>query len=61
MEAGVEKGLPRPEDSGGLGAVSIVKTVEKFDGEYDFKNNHGMFIFRLVVNVLPDQDVSAMV
>ena len=41
--------------------MSIVKTVEIFDGEYDFKNNLGMFIFRLVVNVLPDQDVSAMV
>lgn len=54
MEAQIEKGLPRPEDSGGLGAMSIVKTVEKFDGEYDFKNDDGMFVFRLVVNIPTD-------
>lgn len=54
MEAQIEKGLPRPEDSGGLGAMSIVKTVEKFDGEYDFKNDNGMFVFRLVVNIPTD-------
>lgn len=60
MEAGIEKGLPRPEDSGGLGAISIVKTVEKFDGEYDFKNDNGMFVFRLVVNIVPGRDFSAM-
>lgn len=50
-EAGIEKGLPRPEDSGGIGAMSIVKTVEKFDGEYDFQNDNGVFIFRLVMNI----------
>ncbi len=59
MEAGIEKGLPRPEDSGGLGAMSIVKTAEKFEGEYDFKNDNGMFVFRLVVNIPPDRDVSS--
>ena len=59
MEAGIEKGLPRPEDSGGLGAMSIVKTAEKFEGEYDFKNDNGMFVFRLVVNIPPDKDVSS--
>ncbi len=57
MEAGIEKGLPRPEDSGGLGAMSIVKTAEKFEGEYDFKNDNGMFVFRLVVNIPPDRDI----
>ncbi len=59
MEAGIEKGLPRPEDSGGLGVMSIVKTAEKFEGEYDFKNDNGMFVFRLVVNIPPDRDVSS--
>lgn len=59
MEAGIEKGLPRPEDSGGLGAMSIVKTAEKFEGEYDFKNDNGMFVFRLVVNIPPDRDISS--
>lgn len=61
MEAGVEKGLPRPEDSGGLGAMSIVKTAEKFDGEYDFKNDNGIFVFRLVVNIPSDRDGSSMI
>lgn len=60
-KVGIEKGLPKPEDSGGIGAMSIVKTAEKFDGEYDFKNNNGIFIFRLVVNIPPDRDVSMMV
>lgn len=60
-EAGIEKGLPKPEDSGGIGVMSIIKTVEKFDGEYDFKNDNGVFIFRLVMNILPDRDFSATV
>ena len=58
-EAGIEKGLPRPEDSGGIGVMSIVKTVEKFNGEYDFKNDNGVFIFRLVINIPSDRDLSA--
>lgn len=53
VEAEIEKGLPKPEDSGGLGVMSIVRTAEKFDGEYDFKNDNGVFIFRLVMNILP--------
>lgn len=59
-EAGIEKGLPRPEDSGGIGVMSIVKTVEKFNGEYDFKNDNGVFIFRLVMNIPSDRDFSAV-
>lgn len=59
VEAGIEKGLPRPEDSGGIGVMSIVKTVEKFNGEYDFKNDNGVFIFRLVMNIPSDRDFSA--
>lgn len=59
VEAELEKGLPRPEDSGGIGVMSIVRTVEKFDGEYDFKNDNGVFIFRLVMNIPADRDVSA--
>ena len=58
-EAGIEKGLPRPEDSGGIGVMSIVKTVEKFNGEYDFKNDNGVFIFRLVMNIPSDREFSA--
>lgn len=58
-ETGIEKGLPRPEDSGGIGVMSIVKTVEKFNGEYDFKNDNGVFIFRLVMNIPSDRAISA--
>lgn len=54
--AGLEKGLPRPEDSGGIGVMSIIKTVEKFDGEYDFKNDNGVFVFRLVMNIPSDRN-----
>ena len=31
--------------------VSIIKTAEKFDGEYDFKNENGVFVFRLIMNI----------
>lgn len=59
-EAGMEKGLPKPEDSGGIGVMSIVRTVEKFDGEYDFKYDNGVFVFRLVMNIPFDGDSAAM-
>lgn len=55
VEAELENGLPRPEDSGGIGVMSIVRTVEKFDGEYDFKNDNGVFIFRLVMSIPADR------
>ncbi len=60
-EAGMEKGLPKPEDSGGIGVMSIVRTAEKFDGEYDFKYDNGVFIFRLVMNIPADGDLAATV
>lgn len=59
--AGMEKGLPKPENSGGIGVMSIVRTAEKFDGEYDFKYDNGVFIFRLVMNIPADKDFAAAV
>ena len=31
--------------------LSIIKTAENYDGEYDFKNDNGVFVFRLVMNI----------
>ena len=47
VETELRKGEPKPEFTGGVGVSSIIKTAEKFDGEYDFKNDEGVFVFRL--------------
>ena len=39
--------------TGGIGVLSIIKTAGKFDGEYDFKNDNGVFVFRLIMNIPP--------
>ncbi len=51
-EIEMKNGQPQPEATGGVGVLSIIKTAEKYDGEYDFKNDNGVFIFRLVMNTL---------
>lgn len=51
MEVEVKDGQPKAEFTGGIGVSSIISTAEKYDGEYDFKNDNGMFIFRLVMNI----------
>lgn len=55
LETEIKNGQPRPEATGGIGVLSIIKTAEKFDGEYDFKNDNGVFVFRLVMNI-PQQE-----
>lgn len=50
-ETEIRNGIPGPEATGGIGVHSIIRTAEKFEGEYDFKNDHGMFVFRLVMNI----------
>lgn len=50
-ETELKNGQPKPEFTGGIGVLSIIKTAENFDGEYDFKNDNGVFIFRLVMNI----------
>ncbi len=54
-ETKIMKGQPKPEFTGGVGVSSIVKTAEKYGGEYDFKNNNGIFVFRLIMNI-PHQE-----
>lgn len=54
METELTNGQPKAEFTGGIGVSSIIKTAEKYDGEYDFKNDNGVFIFRLVMNIPAD-------
>lgn len=42
----------KTEFTGGVGFSSIIKTAEKYDGEYDFKNDNGVFVFRLILHIL---------
>lgn len=51
METVLKNGRPKPETTGGIGVLSILKTAENFDGEYDFKNDNGIFIFRLIMHI----------
>lgn len=58
METELKNGQPKPEFTGGIGVSSIIKTADHFGGEYDFKNDNGVFIFRLIMNIPPaDEDV----
>lgn len=50
-EAEMKNGQPKPEFTGGIGVSSIIKTADNFDGEYDFKNDNGVFVFRLIMNI----------
>ena len=51
VETELKNGQPKPEFTGGIGVSSIIKTADNFDGEYDFKNDNGLFIFRLIINI----------
>lgn len=55
LETEIRNGQPKPESTGGIGVLSIIKTAEKFDGEYDFKNDNGLFVFRLIMNIPSDR------
>lgn len=54
LETEIKNGQPKPEFTGGIGVSSILKTAEKFGGEYDFKNDNGIFVFRLIMNIPSD-------
>ena len=51
IETEFKDGQPMLEYTGGVGVLSIIKTAENFDGEYDFKNDNGVFVFRLIMNM----------
>lgn len=50
-EVEIKNGKPKPETTGGIGVLSITKTADNFAGEYDFRNDNGVFIFRLIMNI----------
>lgn len=50
IEAEFEDGKPKSEFTGGIGVSSIIRTAEKYHGECDFKNEQGVFVFRLIMN-----------
>lgn len=52
----IKNGQPKPEATGGIGVLSIIRTARKFGGEYDFKNDDGVFVFRLVMNIPRQKD-----
>ncbi len=51
METELKDGQPKTEFTGGIGVSSIIRTAEKYAGEYDFKNDNGVFVFRLIMNI----------
>ncbi len=58
LETELKNGQPKPESTGGIGVLSIIKTAENYGGEYDFKNDNGIFIFRLIMNI-PSSDMQS--
>lgn len=51
METVLKDGQPKSEFTGGVGVSSIIRTTEKYNGEYDFKNDNGVFVVRLIMNM----------
>lgn len=51
METELKNGEPKTEFTGGVGVSSIIRTAEKYGGYYDFKNDNGVFVFRLLMNI----------
>ena len=50
-ETALKDGKPVSEFTGGVGVSSIIRTAEKYDGEYDFKNDDGVFVLRLILSI----------
>lgn len=51
METEFTDGQPKSEFTGGVGVSSIIRAAEKYNGEYDFKNENGVFVVRLIMNM----------
>ena len=51
IETELKNGQPKTEFTGGVGVSSIIRTAEKYAGEYDFRNDNGVFVFRLIMNL----------
>lgn len=51
MEAALTGGQGKRGLAGGIGVLSITRTADKYNGEYDFRNDNGVFVFRLIMNI----------
>lgn len=60
-ETTLKDGKPKNEFTGGVGVSSIIRTAKKYDGEYDFKNDNGVFVFRLIMNIEPEMTGNAQI
>ena len=57
VETELKDGQPKAEFTGGVGVSSIIRAAAKYGGEYDFKNDNGVFVFRLIMNEgMPDTE-----
>ena len=46
------KGLPQSDKGGGMGVISIIKAASHYEGETDFSVQNGMFITRILLNLI---------
>ena len=46
------KGLPQSDKGGGMGVFSIIKAASRYEGETDFSVHDGMFITRILLNLI---------
>lgn len=46
------KGLPQSDKGGGMGVFSIIKAASRYEGETDFSVQDGMFITRILLNLI---------
>lgn len=53
-KAELKDGQQNTEFTGGIGVSSIIKTAEKYGGDYDFRTENGVFVLRLILNIPPD-------
>ncbi len=51
MDVDFDNGLPRSKYSGGVGVSSILHAASHYGGETDFKNENGIFVCRILLNL----------
>lgn len=50
-ETALKDGKSGGEFKGGVGISSIIRTAKKYNGEYDFRNDNGVFVLRLILSM----------
>lgn len=54
FETELKYGQSKSDFTSNISVSSIIKEVQEYGGEYDFKNDNGTFVFRLVMNLSQD-------